>query len=159
MRGRTISTATFMLALGFAAAAHAKWKLANDADFQLRGNGSSRLLLAPTNVVVSFTLVPGFSTPADFPVTMALGQDAILDVTYGPAVVEAPVLFFSSTNGLRVSGTAGATVRLQFREALVAGDWSDVPGKVFTLGAGPVTVLTAAEGAAAPGFYRALITP
>ena len=53
----------------------------------------------------------------------------------------------------------GSLVRLQFRAALGAGDWGDVPGKTFTLGTSPVAVLARAEGEATPGFYRVVVVP
>ena len=81
-------------------------------------------------------------------------------MTYEPLAITPPVLSTSSTAGLRVSGPAGTKVQLQFRAALdIKSVWADVPGKSFTLGAGPVNVLTSAEGAATPGFYRVVVVP
>jgi hypothetical protein len=142
-----------------AAAAVARWKLLRQLDTLLRAGGARQTLLAPTNVVVTFTTVDGYVTPLDIAVAITAGQDTVLDVTYEPAAASAPQLFASPTEGLRVSGSVGAKVQLQFRAALGAGDWAEVPGKGFTLGAAPVIVLTAAEGVATPGFYRVVVVP
>lgn len=139
--------------------AFAKWKLAGQADARLQTSGQFQTLFAPTNISVTFTPVSGFVTPAPFPVSMKAGQNAILEVTYNAEPAVRPVLTVSSEDGLRVSGPAGTKVRLQYRIALEKGVWADAAGKSIELGATPSRLLTSAEGAATPGFYRIIVVP
>ena len=112
---------------------------------------------APGTNRVHFSTVPGFQTPPDAPVTLSVGQDAILTYTYEAVP---PVLSVTLDGGPVINGTVGTMVHLQFRAALGVGSWADVAGKVFTLGAAPVPVFTATEAKdakAQPGFSRVFV--
>ena len=148
-----------------AAASLARWKLSDESDDRFRTNGANKFLISPTNVVVTFTRVPGFEIPTNFPVQMKSGQDSILDVTYAPVSVMEPLkLALSPAQGVQVvSGSVGRTLRLQFRVTLDgASPWADVPGKSFTGTSDPQTVLPldelkTAESSSGSGFYRVVV--
>jgi len=125
-----------------------------------RLSGKPYTLLAPSTNIITFKPVSGYLPPTtNYTVILIPGQDATLDFTYLPLGVTPPVLSVSTSTGLRVSGTAATKVQLQFRTRLEQGVWADEPGKTFTLGASPVTVVTPAAGAAKPGFYRVVVVP
>lgn len=133
-----------------------KWRVIELPALALTNSGSSVRLPTPLTATVVFSDVPGYVTPANYVISMTKGQDAILDVAYERIGVAPPALLVSSAGALTVNGTAGTTVRLQYRAALSGGVWTDVSGKSFLLSTTPVSVLTLEEGKAKPGFYRVI---
>jgi len=81
-------------------------------------------------------------------------RSASLSVVLPPA---APVLTFNPASGLGITGTTGATFRLEYRASLVSGQW--LPLKTNTLGPGFNLLLPWPPTNGPAAFYRALWLP
>ena len=86
------------------------------------------------------------------------GQLTVVPATYTPVVSPAPpVLTFNPASGLGITGTTGATFRLEYRTSLVSGQW--LPLKTNTLGPGLNLLLPWPPTNGPAAFYRAVWLP
>ena len=104
---------------------------------------------------IEFKAVPGFLTPSNRTVLMAVGGVVTLQADYVPI---RPLLGFDYNNGLSLSGATGATYRVEFATSLTTPvDWT--PLTTFALVNSPFTVSNTLPATDASGFYRAVLVP
>jgi hypothetical protein len=111
-----------------------------------------------SSVTLEFKPIPGWNLPTNNTVQIALGQLAVVPATYTPAVSPARlVLTLNPASGLGITGTTGATFRLEYRTSLVSGQW--LPLKTNTLGPGFNLLLPWPPTNGPTAFYRAVWLP
>jgi hypothetical protein len=113
---------------------------------------------AGDSVTLEFKPIAGWNVPANNTVQTALGQLTIVPATYTPVVPPAaPVLTFNPASGLGITGSTGATFRLDYRASLVSGQW--LPLNTNTLGPGLNLLLPWPPTNGPAAFYRAVWLP
>jgi hypothetical protein len=110
-------------------------------------------------VTLEFKPIPGWNLPTNNAVQITLGQLTTILATYTPVSTPPapPVLTFNPASGLGITGTAGATFRLEYRASLVSGQW--LPLKTNTLGPGLNLLLPWPPTNGPAAFYRAVWLP
>src|SRR5262245_2575548 len=104
---------------------------------------------------IEFKAVPGFITPSNRTVLMAVGGVVTLQADYVPIH---PLLSFDYTNGLSLSGATGATYHVEFATNLAMPiNW--MPLTNLTLLNSPFTISDTRPTADGGGFYRAVQVP
>jgi len=101
---------------------------------------------------VEFKPVPGFITPSNRTVQVAVNQTATINVDYIPI---RPVLTFYSLTNLICSGATGAVYRVEFSTNLL--NWS--PLLTQTLTSGSVTITNLGPTTNKARFYRTVLLP
>ncbi len=143
--------------------------------WRVRGSLSSSYFTTPVRTqsfyaydtpVLQFQSVPGFRTPAEYPVgTIVAGQNISLLAEYVPI---RPLVAYSRDSGLRLIGNTGATYRVEFTTNPAApGSWTSLtnltltPANVSanTLSNASVTLANTLPAAAGNRFYRASLVP
>jgi hypothetical protein len=140
-----------------AVAAGAAWRLQGTTAWS-GGPTYTASLASGSSVTLEFKPIPGWNVPTNNTVRIALGQLTVVPATYTPAVLPVPpVLTFKPASGLGITGTAGATFRLEYRTSLVSGQW--LPLKTNTLGPGFNLLLPWPPSNGPTAFYRAVWLP
>jgi hypothetical protein len=104
---------------------------------------------------IEFKPVPAFLEPSNVTVSVAVGQEVIVQAIYIPVP---PLLSFSYSNGLRLDGVAGASYRVEHTTNLsTAPSWR--PLTTQTLGSSSILVSNTRPASIARGFYRAVLVP
>jgi hypothetical protein len=143
--------------LSWTASATANWLSVSPSSGTLAGGASTNVqvsISANANGLAAgnYTDTVGFTNLSD-----GMGnttRSASLSVVLPPA---APVLTFNPASGLGITGTTGATFRLEYRASLVSGQW--LPLKTNTLGPGFNLLLPWPPTNGPAAFYRALWLP
>jgi hypothetical protein len=143
--------------LSWAVSATANWLNLSPSSGTLAGGASTNVqvsISANANGLAAgnYTDTVGFTNLSD-----GMGnttRSASLSVVLPPA---APVLTFNPASGLGITGTTGATFRLEYRASLVSGQW--LPLKTNTLGPGFNLLLPWPPTNGPAAFYRAVWLP
>jgi hypothetical protein len=111
-----------------------------------------------TTAIIECRPVPGWNLPTNNTVQIPLGELTVVLATYMQVVPPAaPALTFNPASGLGITGTAGATFRLEYRTSLVSGQW--LPLKTNNLGPGVNLLLPWPPTNGPAAFYRAVWLP
>ena len=104
---------------------------------------------------IEFKAVPGFITPSNRTVLIAVGQTVTLQADYVPI---RPLLSFDSNSGLSLSGATGASYKMEYTTRLAMPiAWT--PLTTFTLISSPFTISGTGPATNGSGFYRAVLVP
>ena len=112
-------------------------------------------LIGGGNYPIEFKPVPGFITPSNRTVLIAVGQTVTLQAEYVPV---RPLLSFDFTNGLSLSGATGANYRVEFATNLTTPvNWTPLTN--LTLVSSPFAISDTHPSTDGSGFYRAVLVP
>jgi hypothetical protein len=112
-------------------------------------------LIGGGNYPVEFKAIPGFITPTNRTVTIAVGGLVTLQGDY---VGIGPQLSLNPTNGLLLSGDIGATYRVEFKTNLSTQTaWASFTSS--TLSASPLILSNTLPLSNGNRFYRAVLVP
>ena len=140
-----------------AVAAGAAWRVSGTAGWST-GATFTEAIASGSSVTLEFKPIPGWNLPTNNTVQITLGQLTVVPATYTLVVSPlAPVLTFNPASGLGITGTTGATFRLEYRASLVSGQW--LPLKTNTLGPGFNLLLPWPPTNGPAAFYRAVWLP
>jgi hypothetical protein len=140
-----------------AVAAGAAWRLSGTTGWSTSAT-FTEAIASGSSVTLEFKPIPGWNLPTNNAVQVTLGQLTVVPATYTPVVLPAPpVLTFNPASGLGITGTTGATFRLEYRTSLVSGQW--LPLKTNTLGPGLNLLLPWPPTNGPAAFYRAVWLP
>jgi hypothetical protein len=140
-----------------AVAAGAAWRLLGQG--WSTGATFTEAIASGGSVTLEFKPIPGWNLPTTKAVQITLGQLTVVPATYTPVSTPPapPVLTFNPASGLGITGTTGATFRLEYRTSLVSGQW--LPLKTNTLGPGLNLLLPWPPTNGPAAFYRAVWLP
>jgi hypothetical protein len=110
------------------------------------------------SVKLEFKSIPGWNVPTNTTLQIPLGTLTIVPALYTRSLIPAPpMLSFNPASGLSITGTTGATFRLEYRTSLSAGQW--LPLKTNTLGPGVNLLLPWPPTNGPTAFFRAVWLP
>jgi hypothetical protein len=140
-----------------AVAAGAAWRLSGTTGWSTSAT-FTEAIGSGSSVTLEFKPIPGWDLPTNSAVQVTLGQLTVVPATYTPVVSPAsPMLTFNPASGLGITGTTGATFRLEYRTSLVSGQW--LPLATKTLGPGFNLLLPWPPTNGPAAFYRAVWLP
>jgi hypothetical protein len=140
-----------------AVAAGAAWRVSGTTGWSTGATFTAPLTSGQV-VTLEFKPIPGWNLPTNSTVPIALGQLTVVPATYTRVVTPVPpVLTFNPASGLGITGTTGATFRLEYRTSLVSGAW--LPLRTNTLGPGFNLLLPWPPTNGPAAFYRAVWLP
>jgi hypothetical protein len=142
-----------------AVAAGAAWRVYGTTNNWSTGPTYLAAIAGGSSVTLEFKPIPGWNLPTNNTVPIVPGQLTTILATYTPASTPPapPVLTFNPASGLGITGTTGATFRLEYRTSLVSGQW--LPLKTNTLGPGLNLLLPWPPTNGPAAFYRAVWLP
>ena len=116
----------------------------------------TRAIVNASSVAVQFKTINGWNLPTNQTVTVLPGQVTVYNAQY--IIAAAPPVLMANKNGISISGTVGATFRIEMRTALTSGNWVPVStNNVTSSGFHVVLPITGTNQSAA--FYRAVSVP
>jgi hypothetical protein len=140
-----------------AVAAGAAWRVYGTTDWATAPNYTAAIA-SGSSVTLEFKPIPGWNLPTNTTAEIALGTLTVVSTTYTLALAPAaPVLIFDPGSGLGITGTTGATFRLEYRTSLASGQW--LPLETNTLGPGFNLLLPWPPTNGPAAFYRAVWLP
>jgi hypothetical protein len=116
---------------------------------------TTKALIGGGDYPMEFKLVPGFLEPSNITVSVAVGQEVVVQAIYIP---DPPSLRFSYSNGLTLIGAAAAKYRVEYVTNLTAPlVWT--PLTTLTLSNPSVTIANTRPAISGSRLYRAVLVP
>jgi len=129
------------------------WRISGYSDTNYVTTQSATIsLIGGASYPIEFKAAPGFITPSNRTVQLAVGGLVTVQGVYTPI---RPVLKFSSLTNLNLTGATGAVYRVEFSTNLL--NWS--PLLTQTLTSGSVTITNLGPATNKARFYRTVLLP
>jgi hypothetical protein len=113
-------------------------------------------LVGGGNYSVEFKTIPGFLTPSNRIVQVAVGQTVTVQADYKPAPMSVQ---FNSLTNLTFTGGTGATYRVEFSTNLLATNTLWIPFITQTLSSASTTVTNLGPATNKARYYRVRLLP
>jgi len=132
------------------------WRVVGSPDTNyLTGTQSTVALFGGGSYPIEFRVVPGFITPSNRTIQMAVSGNVTLQADY---VAIRPLLSLNRASGLSLSGGTGAIYRVEFVTNLIpTASW--IPFTNFMLSSDPQTISNTRPATNGTRFYRAVLVP
>jgi hypothetical protein len=132
------------------------WRIAQSGDTNYVTDAVTKVgLVAGGDYDLEFRPVPGFVAPSNRVVTAVLGQVISLSANYVPI---SPSVGFNASSGLSLSGSTGATYRVEYASNLTRTTaWT--PLSTQTLASTSTTIPNTMPTRSGQRFYRAVLVP
>ena len=132
------------------------WRIVGSPDTNyLTATQSTVALFGGGSYPIEFRVVPGFVTPSNRTIQMAVGGNVTLQADY---VAIRPLLGLNRANGLSLSGGTGAVYRVEFVTNLTPNaTWSPLIN--LLLSSNPQTISNTRPATNGTRYYRAVLVP